>query len=119
MPFNYGAVDDKARVISLTIPYENMGTIVLDYRPAVISKDDLLARSKAETETPEESQTIKAQYFMELVAKWDVCWPDNTPIALTLEDLAKVKDVFLQNIINAILQDAYVGEAKGQRIKRH
>ena len=118
MPLDYGKVIDPQRTIHLSIPFEGMGTVELDYRPGAVGRKEIIEAAQAELSADDDGSGVLIAFFIKLVAAWDVELGGQL-IPLTPEGLGQVKDTFLQNLINAIGQDAYTGEAKGTRTKKH
>ncbi len=119
MSFDFSKSINRERTIATEISFEDMdGVLPLTYYPGRLKETLEALQAAQESDDPE---TALKQLFLNLIASWGVV-NNGEPVPLTLEGLASIKEYFqnwrITQIIYAIGQEQYLGEAKGKRLRK-
>lgn len=119
MPFDISGALSKERVLSTEIALEGIdGLLPLSYYPNRVG--DVQKSLQALQDKPKVDQYADLESaFLTLVASWEVV-SQGVPVPLSQEGLASIgmNSVVLGNIINAVVNEAALGEAKGTRLRQ-
>lgn len=119
MGFDISGALDKGRTLHTVIQLEGVSDgLPLDYYVNRVD-DAQKAMVALQGKSNDDAYTSLEQILLSLVASWEATAGDHA-VPLTPEGLASVgvTSAFLINLINAIVMEAFAGEAKGTRLQR-